>query len=77
MKMFHKYFVVNPHPDSHEGYASRKAVLAYSEAIYGWDEELACDLRSWIDWIEREIIKRDKGDVPSLEGMNEPKIHPV
>ena len=67
--MYLKYFVVEPHKDDPCGHASRKAVLAYSEAIYGWNQNLACDLKSWIDAIERDIVKRDERE--SLEGTME------
>ena len=54
-----KYFTLTPHKDDPYGHASRKALLAYADAIYGCNEQLATDLRSWVDSIDRIELKKE------------------
>lgn len=66
-----RYFVVNPIKDNPRGYASRKAVLAYADAIYGWDEELAGELRSWIDSIKRKFHENSENESKETSSIKE------
>ena len=45
--LFLKYFVLNPTKNTPYGAASRKALVAYAEAIDGENPHLAFELRSW------------------------------
>jgi len=45
--LFLKYFVLSPTKNTPYGAASRKALLAYAEAIDGENPKLAFELQSW------------------------------
>jgi len=58
-----KYFVLNPTKEDDYGIASRKAILAYADAIQQTNSELAFDLRKWEiscrhDITERHILEK-------------------
>ena len=44
-----KYFVLKPEGDSFYAAASRQALLAYAQAIYHHDSQMADALREWAD----------------------------
>lgn len=55
-----KYFVLNPEKSTAYGYASRKAMLTYAEAIESVNYELAEDLREWVNAAsERTTIPKE------------------
>lgn len=52
-----KYFVLNPNKNDAYGVASRKALLAYAEAIEETNHDLFLDLTKWFVDIENKIAK--------------------
>lgn len=60
--LFLKYFVLNPTKDGPYGQASRKALLAYAEAIDQENPVLAHELVSWARQTEAEIKARSTPD---------------
>jgi len=53
-----KYFVLNPTKDDAYGEASRKALLAYADAIQDENHELAYDVRHWVLSCRHQIRER-------------------
>jgi len=54
-----KYFVLNPRGSTLYSQASREAMLTYADYIEGENEELANDLRYWVDKTTEENVSLD------------------
>lgn len=50
-----KYFVLNPTKNTPYGEASRKALVAYAEAIDRENPQLAFELQSWVRHAEAKL----------------------
>jgi len=56
-----KYFVLNPNSkDSHHALASRAAIRVYAMSITAINENLADDLKRWVNKIVKENKKNEK-----------------
>ncbi len=58
--LYLKYFVLNPNKNTPYGAASRKALVAYAEAIDEENPKLAFELQSWARYAEAQAMQGGK-----------------
>jgi hypothetical protein len=54
-----KYFVLNPEKRGPYGRASRKAMLAYADAIKKANPALSYDLQDWVERVSGEAAQKE------------------